>query len=159
VDKHPVVLETTGLSLDKGDHMIAEDKGDHMIAEPSVTDNRESVAASTIRELRELAELSGDPGQFNELIDLFLRELQLAAASMTEAFANRDADGLGKLAHALKGSSGSMGAARLALLCLELEEMTKNTDLQEAKGQVVLIESEICVVQELLAGETVRLRR
>jgi HPt (histidine-containing phosphotransfer) domain-containing protein len=145
VDKHPVVLETTGLSLDKSGHMIAE---------PSVIDNRESVAASTIRELRELAELSGDPGQFNELIDLFLRELQLAAASMTEAFANRDADGLGKLAHALKGSSGSMGAARLASLCLELEEMTKNTDLQEAKGQVVLIESEICVVQELLAGET-----
>jgi HPt (histidine-containing phosphotransfer) domain-containing protein len=125
----------------------------HMM-KPSSTDNRESVAASTLRELRELAELSGNPGQFRELINLFLSELELALASMRGAIAQRNAEVVGKLAHGLKGSSASMGAIRLALLCRELEELVRHTELQEAKAQLLEIESEIYIVRDTLKKET-----
>src|ERR1700704_3847506 len=114
--------------------------------EPSATDSRESVAASTLRELRELAELSGDLGQFHELIDLFLSELESGSALMREALAQGDAEGLSKLAHSLKGSSASMGAIILASLCRTLEELAKNTELQEAKAQLKQIENEMYIV-------------
>jgi HPt (histidine-containing phosphotransfer) domain-containing protein len=127
----------------------------HMMREPSATDSRESVAASTLRELRELAELSGELGQFRELIDLFLRELESGLASMRKALAKEDAEGLGKLAHSLKGSSASMGAIMLASLCRILEELAKNTELQGATAQLKQIEREIYLVRETLEREIV----
>ena len=124
------------------------------MTEPSATYSRESVAASTLRELRELAELAGDLGQFRELIDLFLSELESGLASMREALAQGDAEGLGKLAHSLKGSSASMGAVILASLCRTLEELAKKTELEGARAQLEQIESEIHIVRETLERET-----
>jgi HPt (histidine-containing phosphotransfer) domain-containing protein len=126
----------------------------HMMREPSATNGRESVAASTLRELRDLADSSGDPGQFRELIDLFLRELESGLDSMREALAQGDAQGLGILAHGLKGSSASMGAIMLASLYRTLEELAKNTELPGAKVQLTQIESEIDIVRERLHRET-----
>jgi HPt (histidine-containing phosphotransfer) domain-containing protein len=91
-----------------------------MMREPSATNSRESVAASTLRELRDLADSSGDPGQFRELIGLFLGELESGLASMRKALADENTEDLARLSHSLKGASASMGASSLASLCRTL---------------------------------------
>ena len=112
--------------------------------------NGESVASSTLRELRELADSSGDPGQFGELIDLFLAEMESGLASMRKALADGNAEQLAKLAHSLKGASASMGASGLGSLCRTLEETAKNAKPQETERQLVRIESEVCIVRDAL---------
>ena len=87
-------------------------------------------------ELRELAEPSDDPGQFHELIDLFLGELDSGLAWMRKALAQGRGEELAKMAHSLKGASASMGAGSLASLCRTLEETAKNTELQGAEAQL-----------------------
>ena len=125
----------------------------YMEKELSVINGNEAVAASALQELRELAASSDDPGQFRELIGLFLRELESGFASMHDALAQRDAQDLMKLAHNLKGASASMGASRLASLYCTLEETAKNTELQGAEGQLKQIEDEIYLVREILEKE------
>jgi HPt (histidine-containing phosphotransfer) domain-containing protein len=114
---------------------------------------RESVAASTLRELRELANSCNEPEQFRELIDLFLGELQSGLLSMRQAVAQGNAEDLAKLAHSLKGASASMGACRLTSLCSTLEETAKNTELQGAEAQIKRMESEVYIVREILEKE------
>jgi HPt (histidine-containing phosphotransfer) domain-containing protein len=125
-----------------------------VVKELPSTNGREGVAASTLRELRELAESCDEPEQFHELIDLFLRELESGLLSMRKALVKGNAEDLAKLAHSLKGASASMGAGGLASLCSTLEETAKSTKLQGAEAQVMLIESEAYVVREILEKGT-----
>jgi HPt (histidine-containing phosphotransfer) domain-containing protein len=124
------------------------------VRELSAINSGERVAASALRELRELADSSGDPGQFRELIDLFLAEMESGLASMRKALAEGNAAELAQLAHSLKGASASMGAGGLASLCRTLEETAKNIKLQGTEGQLDQIESEVRIVREALEKET-----
>jgi histidine phosphotransfer protein HptB len=124
-----------------------------MMKEVPAVDSQ-SVAASTLQELRELADGSGDPGQFRELIQLFLTELASGLASMGIALAERNTEELARLAHALKGASASMGATCLASLHRALEETAKNRELQRADQELKRIESEVDIVREILEKET-----
>jgi HPt (histidine-containing phosphotransfer) domain-containing protein len=124
------------------------------VRELSAINSGERVASSALRELRELADSSGDPGQFRELIDLFLAEMESGLASMRKASAEGNAAELAQLAHSLKGASASMGAGGLASLCHTLEETAKNIKLQGAEGQLDQIESEVRIVREALEKET-----
>jgi HPt (histidine-containing phosphotransfer) domain-containing protein len=114
----------------------------------------EGVAASALQELRELADGSGDPGQFRELIQLFLTELASGLPSMNRALAEGNTEELARLAHGLKGASASMGATSLASLCRALEETAKNRELHGAARELKRIESEVYIVRETLEKET-----
>jgi HPt (histidine-containing phosphotransfer) domain-containing protein len=133
---------------------LIDGKVGDIVKEPSGNNSCESVAASTLRELRELAESSDDPGEFRELIDLFLGELDSGLASMRKALAQGNGEELTKLAHSLKGASASMGAGGLALLCRTLEETAMNTDLPGAEVQLKQIEREVYIVRETLEKES-----
>jgi HPt (histidine-containing phosphotransfer) domain-containing protein len=124
-----------------------------MVKELSAVGTRESVAASALRELRELADSSDDPGQFGELIGLFLGELESGVVSMRKALAQGNAVVLSRLAHSLKGSSASMGARTLAVLCQTLEGTAKSAELQGVEAQLEQIESEVHLVREALEKE------
>ncbi len=119
---------------------------------PAVNDG-ESVAASALQELRELAGASEDPGQFRELIELFLKELASGLASMGKALAEGNTEELARLAHGLKGASASMGAAGLASLCRALEETAKKGELHGAEEELKRIKSEVYIVREMLEKE------
>ena len=120
---------------------------------PAVNEG-ESVAVSALQELRELADASDDPGQFRELIELFLGELASGLASMGKALAEGSTDELARLAHSLKGASSSMGATGLASLCRALEERAKKGELRGADEELKRIESEAYIVRETLEKET-----
>ena len=112
--------------------------------------DRDTVISSALQDLRELAEGSDDPGQFRELVDVFLAELLSGLSSMRKALAENDNKGLARLAHSLKGASASMGASRLAFLCFQLEQKGKE-GLQEPPAEIVTqIESEAGLVRETI---------
>jgi HPt (histidine-containing phosphotransfer) domain-containing protein len=119
-----------------------------------LANGRHSIADPTLRGLRELAAACGEPEQFDQLVDLFLNELTSTLPSMHQALARKDADELERLAHSLKGSSGSMGAGSLAALSSALQDIAKNAAFQEADAQLTRIEQEVDTVRAILANVT-----
>jgi CheY-like chemotaxis protein len=63
----------------------------------------------------------GQPDMAQRIIDLFLKNLPLGVATVRAACAAADSRALEAAAHKLKGSSGTLGAARVAELCNRLE--------------------------------------
>ena len=84
--------------------------------------------------LNSIAEAQGDgaPDLVVELIDLFLADTPRRVAAMRAAMANSDAPLLARAAHALKGSSSTLGAIQVAESCAELERLARDVSLQEA---------------------------
>lgn len=71
-------------------------------------------------ELRQLAE-SGEAGLVEEVLSVFQSDTAERIAAMRAASARDDRTEIRKQAHALKGSSGQVGAAGLAERCRALE--------------------------------------
>ena len=84
--------------------------------------------------LASLRELCGedDPQFLDRLLKQFLHEAREGLAALGEAFEREDASALTRAAHALKGSSGNVGALRLAELCAGLEARGRAGALQDA---------------------------
>jgi len=91
------------------------------------------------------------------LIDLTLLDVERQVAAAQEALAKMDAKALGTAMHSLKGSCGSVGAARLADLCAALEKLAREgtTDGAEERLSAVLHEAER--TREALVKERARL--
>jgi HPt (histidine-containing phosphotransfer) domain-containing protein len=71
----------------------------------------------------EEAQIDGEPDLVVELIDLYLTDAAAKIAALREALVNSDETALRRLAHSLRGSSGNLGARRMAALCEELERV------------------------------------
>jgi HPt (histidine-containing phosphotransfer) domain-containing protein len=69
----------------------------------------------------EEAQGDGEPDLVVELIDLYLEDAPRRLAVMSEALGNVDGVLLARAAHALKGSSATLGAGQVAETCAELE--------------------------------------
>jgi HPt (histidine-containing phosphotransfer) domain-containing protein len=95
--------------------------------------------------LESLAEAQGDgePDLVVELIDLFLADAPLRVAIMSEAMANSDARLLGRAAHALKGSSSTLGAIQVAESCAELEQLTRDGSLHHVAPVLDRLDQEL----------------
>lgn len=71
--------------------------------------------------LAELRHLMED--DFGTLLEAYLRDSQQRFLELSEAWERRDLETLRRSAHSLKGASGNIGAAGLASLCGELEQL------------------------------------
>lgn len=80
--------------------------------------------------LQELLALTrpGGPDLLVKLIDVFLRELPARLDALREAVDAADAAASAEAAHALKGSSATLGAQKLARLCDEIEAAASTGD-------------------------------
>ncbi|AIS16322.1 histidine kinase [Pseudomonas rhizosphaerae] len=90
------------------------------------------------------------------LLDTFLNDSQLR---LNELHRSRDLVELGHAAHSFKGSSGNMGALRLAQLCSELEQYCRQGTLEGVDAHVQRIDGEFALVLELYAEERARFPR
>jgi PAS domain S-box-containing protein len=79
-----------------------------------------------------LTRLGGDEEVFVEVIKIFLEDVPKQLAGMDAALAAGDAKTLRRLAHTLKGSSGTAGAEALQKASLRLEEAAAAGDLVAA---------------------------
>lgn len=64
-----------------------------------------------------------------QLIALYLKDTAARLAELREALAKGDVAGTTHFAHNVKGTSATFGAARLARLCGELEELAEEGDI------------------------------
>ena len=97
-------------------------------------------------------------GEYPTLIDTFLSDSEQRLSQLHHAL-SAPATGLDELAmaaHSFKGSSGNMGAVRLAQLCGQLEERTQHGAIADAQEWVQKIEREFATVRRLFGIELQR---
>ena len=102
--------------------------------------------------LRRLGELTGQP-LVRDVVGGFLKETPGRLDRMRGALARGDAEELAFVAHSLKGSSGQLGALRVAALSGELEGRGKSHDLDGASALLAEVERETAHVAQLLQSE------
>jgi signal transduction histidine kinase/CheY-like chemotaxis protein/HPt (histidine-containing phosphotransfer) domain-containing protein len=119
----------------------------------AIARSRESIDPEVMLELLDLSRAS-DSGDFlGELIDMFYRELESRLASIREALLHGPLSELDERAHELKGSCLSLGLARMATLCGELETLTRTGTAEGAQALLDQIEREAAVVRPMLEAE------
>jgi two-component system sensor histidine kinase RpfC len=91
--------------------------GDRTILPPPLLD---------YRTLESLRSLSADNTFLLDLINGFLSDAEALINDMESAAASKDYKRFGELAHAFKGSSGSIGATKLEKLCSESQQVKHN---------------------------------
>jgi len=100
------------------------------------------------------ADPEGAAAFLSALIDKFLQEASARLTSLREGAGRRDAAGLGRASHALKGSAASLGATGLASLCSSLEQEAKTGSVTDsATASVDRIEAEFERVRAALEAE------
>ena len=119
---------------------------------PDKAENRieDSLDPDVLAGLREL----GDPDLLSELTEMFFDDASSRLATLRETVEGSDARSVEQIAHALKGSSGNMGARRMAAICAELEDVGASGDLSRARALLEQLEEEFGRVRPALEAET-----
>src|SRR5215210_1918033 len=95
----------------------------------------------------------GDAGLLTELAEMFFDDASSRLAELREAVEAGDAEGVKRVAHTLKGSSGNMGAARMSAICAGLQDVGTSGDLARAPGLLEELEEEFGRVRPALEAE------
>jgi two-component system, sensor histidine kinase and response regulator len=122
-------------------------ESDHGLATPIG-----SVDYSKLEGLRELQQ-EGESDILCELLELFLTDVPPRLVALREAVQSGDARSVERVAHALKGSCGNMGALRMEPLCTELEEIGRSEDLAAAPELISRLEEEFGQVRAVFEEE------
>jgi two-component system, sensor histidine kinase and response regulator len=102
--------------------------------------------------LRQLQQ-QGEPDVLNRLIEVFLSDVPPRLAAMQEALARGETDVVEQEAHALLGSSASLGARHMASICAELETLGNSGDLRHASALLSQLEDEFDRARKGLTAE------
>ncbi|MFC0676709.1 response regulator [Lysobacter korlensis] len=89
---------------------------------PAADEALPTLDANVVAQLRELAQAS-DPTLLSQIFEAFQADTAQRIRTLREASAEADADLLRRTAHALKGASSNIGAARMAALAQSLETL------------------------------------
>src|SRR5215210_4124741 len=118
--------------------------------------NGNGLPASEVREpyldavvVESLRDLGGDE-MLSELTQLFFEDAVSNLAALKEAIEKHDATSVERVAHTLKGSSGNMGATRMADLCGQLQDVGTSDDLAAALALLERLEVEFEHVRSAL---------
>jgi len=93
-------------------------------------------------------------GEYPKWRDTFLDESQKRVEALRKA--RDDAKALGRIAHSFKGSSGNLGAVRLAQLCQRLEVESVESAVGDLGELVDQIDREFALVKPLYESERQR---
>ena len=104
--------------------------------------------------LQEIYQIGGNSTEFLvEMIDCYLEEAPKLLKAARDTLLQQDALRLKRTAHTLQSSSATLGATKLAALCIELESMAMADSLTAAAQQVALVEGEYQQVESALQRE------
>jgi len=108
-----------------------------------------SLDAVVVESLRDL----GGDEMLSELTQLFFDDAGSNLTALKEAIEKHDATSVERVAHMLKGSSGNMGATRMAVLCGQLQDIGTSGDLTAAPALLERLEVEFEHVRSALKAE------
>jgi len=80
--------------------------------------------------------------RFNYLIETFIDKTSIHIEELKAAVTNNNTDNIISITHAMKGSSGSVGASSIHVLCKQYEDYARNGDLTGADTWADLLETE-----------------
>ena len=121
-------------------------------SEPVLDKSIESVDREILASIRDL-QGDGEPDLLAELIDLYLEDAPARIEAVKLAFTQGDAKALALAAHTLKGSSGNLGAKRIAALAGLLEEQGRLGSTTKAGPILQQLEREFALVRKTLEAE------
>jgi signal transduction histidine kinase/CheY-like chemotaxis protein len=96
------------------------------------------------------------PALLGKMIQNYLSHSPQLLQALHEAVARNDASALQKVAHSLKSSSATLGAATLAALCQDLETTARKHSLEKAAAVLSAATAEYETVREALSAELQR---
>lgn len=100
-----------------------------------------------------LEQVMGDssPEMLDEMSTIFLEDAVPLIAQIKEGLLNRDYTAIKMAAHALKGSSATIGLERFADVCLAVENSIKQEEHNQIHQNLVLLEAEYAQVHQALS--------
>jgi HPt (histidine-containing phosphotransfer) domain-containing protein len=123
------------------------------LASAQVTEAQpDAVDMSVLLSFEELQE-DNEASLVVELIELYLIDASVKIDAIRQAVAQSEKASLKSVAHSLKGSSGTLGVAPLALICEELECVAEGALTPAANGLLLRLEEEFVRVREVLTSE------
>lgn len=101
----------------------------------------------------EEAQVEGEPDLVVELIDLYAEDTPRRLAAIRSAWTAGDLTALRRAAHGLKGSSASLGARQVEMLCDKLERLSGEEFSQGGEVLVTCLEREVARAELVFADE------
>jgi CheY-like chemotaxis protein len=99
-----------------------------------------------------LNRLTSDTGGTPDLVGLFREDSKRELAQVADALRDRDAEAVARAAHALKGSSGQLGAARTESIAAQLQAVAETGELGSAKALLRRLETAVDAAQSALSS-------
>ena len=93
-----------------------------------------------------------NPTFMRDITGLFREDTLVRLHELRDAFANKNAESLARAAHALKSSSGNVGAARMYSMAAMLEANAKKGDIDGADQMIALLSEELDRALEALTS-------
>jgi CheY-like chemotaxis protein len=115
--------------------------------------SREGVKPPLDRDVLERLRELGGSELFSDLAETFLRDAPVRLVELRRAVEAGDAELVQRSAHALRGSSGSMGATQMARFCAGLQDAGARGDLAQSIELLGRLEVEFGRVRPALAAE------
>lgn len=103
--------------------------------------------------LQSLSELEGESDFTSDLFQTFLRQSDVDTKQLEKAIFSEDLEKVRKAAHALKGSSATIGAARFADICRKIETMAETGQEPEIKKILSQFRKEFKELKRALSEE------
>ncbi|MCA1687812.1 MAG: Hpt domain-containing protein, partial [Actinobacteria bacterium] len=124
---------------------------DHEVAKVGKTtvETEDPLDRAVLENLREL----GGQEMLSELSQMFVNDASSALRDLKEATECEDPPSVKRVAHTLRGSSGNMGAKRMAALCAELQDAGASGDLSRVPGLLERLQEEFGRVRPALEAE------
>jgi two-component system, sensor histidine kinase and response regulator len=110
-----------------------------------------AVDAARLDELAELGD-EEDPEWLASILEKFVEDAASRIVKLVVASESADAAQLGQVAHALKGSSGNIGAAGMVATCQQLQALGKSGSVQGAGDLIAALEKEFARVRTALGS-------
>jgi signal transduction histidine kinase/CheY-like chemotaxis protein len=148
----PVRLDELARALSRCRPLTTE----RMAERASVGDGTTTRDALDRRVLDQLREDLGDAAALREVVSTFLDRSPSVLLALREAAARGDVAAVSASAHALKGTSATLGAFALSSLCAELERLARAGSMSDVVTQVPAIEAEYGSVDRALRAEAGR---
>jgi HPt (histidine-containing phosphotransfer) domain-containing protein len=145
----PFKVAQLGEMLERWGHPSAP-----VIPEPSTpVHDASSIDSRVFDDFREIGVAGGANDFVTKLIDQYLAESQSRMAALKDAVERRDGSALRLATHALKGTSSTVGANRLAVMCEEMEKLARNSIFDKAPALLTKLEDEFTRVRHALQVE------
>ncbi len=143
---NPVQVEELRVVAEPWGQFASHREEPHAAAQGQVDDFRELTSLRAMQQAEE-------PDIVTELIDIFFQDTPARLEGVHQALRQADGRALEHASHSLRGSCATIGARRMARLCLTLEQEGQAGRWHEAEVIFAALESEFACVRRTLEGK------